>query len=280
MRFKDFDFNENAFDAGSAAPTFAFQLTDFYPDPEFENSWESVKKYYDRPDLTDLEFEAALARLHAEVLEAHAIEAIHRKHVQFFPEESVQTLRTICSEQFETPPPIDGNDKRQPHQIGEAHSYRNAQDARRLDLQKGVEASNTPLESLNKICNLIAQNILRRLRDAEAPVAKMLVRAYLGDGMTTTVSGEMVVGYQLTGIPPTNDDLKLQARRNPDFWQPETMQQALKKITTDAIDPALTTLLISGEYHRNRMWFGEETAEDVVKETISKMDTSEIIEKA
>lgn len=279
MRYKHFNFNENAFDAGSAAPTFDFELTDFYPSPKFENNWKAAKNYFNRPDMTDLEFEIALAKLHAEVLEARAFDAIHRKHAQFFPEESVQTLRMICSAQFEIPPPTVGEDKRQPHQKGEAHSYRNALDARGIDLKKGVEASNTPLESLNKICNLIAQNILRRLRDAEEPIAKMLVGSYLGDSMPLTVAGDMVCAYQLTGIAPTNDDLKLQARRNPDFWQPETMQQALKKISTGDMDPALKTLVISGEYHRNRMWFGEETADDVVKETISKVDSSEKIEK-
>jgi len=279
MRYRDFDFNKSNLDVGNAAPTFNFQLTDFYSKPKFENTWETVRKFYDRKQYTDLQMEEAFSKLHTEVLEAQAFEAVHRKHAQFFPEESIQTIRTICSAQFETPPPTVGEDKRQPHQKGEAHSFRNALDARRIDLKKGVEASNTPLGSLNKICNLIAQNIVKRLRDAEAPLAEMLVGSYLGDSMPLTVSGDMICAYQLTGIPPTNDDLKLQARRNPDFWQPETMIQALKKITSGTTDPALTTLLISGEYHRNRMWFGEETAEDVVKETLSKIEPSENIKK-
>jgi len=289
MRFRSFNFNEGFGDVGTAAPTFDFKMTDFYPQ-NVENSWVFVKSYHVKVDVSIRQLEQALIKIHEKKLGSYALAAIHQKHTQFFPEESLETIAHICSDRFEKPRPR-GTDDRQAHEKGIAYSAENALEARPIKVVRMRDAENnirdkhvivnyeTPLEFLNAMCHTMAQNILRRLHDREKPLARKLVEAYLGDSMPLTISADMVLAYSRTGIAPSSEALKLQARRNPDFWQPETMEQALRKIVTGLTDPQLTTLLISGEYHRNRMWFGEETAEDVVKETISTIDTSASVKK-
>jgi hypothetical protein len=281
MRYRNFKFSEGLFDAGNAAPTFNFKMTDFYQH-DLENSWKIIKVYHGIIENDMRSIEHGFIKNHEKKLRLIALNAVQRKHEQFFPDETLETIVHLCSERFEHSK-VGDSDKRKPHQRGIAYSIQNALAARRCEYDQNgkpviVEYA-TPIEFLNMICNTIAQNILRRLYDLEEPLAKMLVSSYLGDSMPLTISADMILAYHISGIAPTNDALKLQARRNPDFWQPETLQQALKKIVSGDTDPQLTTLLISGEYHRNRMWFGEETAEAVVKETISTIDTSETIKK-
>jgi len=285
MRFKKCISGSLNIDAGDAAPTFNFSLTDFYDKPPFGNSWQEAYGYYKmkKPELNlePIAFERAFVKTHTAALQEHVLTAVHHMHIKSFAEEGVETISTLCSEQFELPPPAPGDKEGRPaHMRGEAHSLANAYATRTASLedQAAPKRAESPLHALIEIANEMARNVMRRLHGTEQILASLLVRSYIGSAMPLTIAGTLIIAYKETGRTPSAAEFQAQAKRNPGFWQPELLEQSLNNINMSDMDPALKTLAAAAEYHRNKQYFSDLDEEALLQEAIEDTDFSESAE--
>lgn len=267
MRFKNFTFSTGLFDAGNAAPTFSFRLSNFFENAEdLPDEWYVFQDLYQISNVEQLQVQ--LMRKQGKLLRGFALTAVNEMHRQFFPEENdVELIAELCSDRYAAP----SRDDRELWKIGNALDIDHVvKQIRYADGKKEIFA--TPLKALNYAANGIAKNILRRLHDLEAPLAHLLIQAYLGSAMPLTISAQMVYAYHRTGVAPTSGDLRKQALRHSDFWQPETLQQSLVVIKQSDADPTLTTLSIASEYHRNKAWFKDPDLDAAIQEDLANID--------
>lgn len=311
MKFKNCIIGSLHLDTGDAAPTFNFDLTDFYTEVPFSNSWEEVYAYYKsrQPALNPepLAFEKAFVKAHAAALQDYVLTAVHHLHLKSYPEEGIETIRMLCSEQFELPPPAPGDidqrpahtkravglllkqvelpslndiDQRPAHMKGDASSLANAYASKSASLEDQAvpKRAETPLHALIEIANEMARNVMRRLHDVEKPVATLLVRAYLGSAMPLTIAGALIIACKETGQVPSAEEFQAQAKRCPGFWQPELLEQSLDNINKSGMDPALKTLAAAAEYHRNKQYFDDLDADVLLQEAVKQSAVAESVE--
>ena len=265
MRHK-FNFSSSMLDTGSGAPTFVFKMGDFFKNaPDSTNNWQTVETHYKKQNKLFTSRDALfklLIRDKQELLQQYAFEAVLEKHRQFFPEEdAIDELRTICSKEFES------TEKDAKHwQIGDAHDVEN------VFHQYDAGLFNTPTEALDFAAGEIAKNIFRRLHDSEKPLAGMLVQAYLGTSMPLTISARMIITHKLTGVRPTDNELRKQGKRNADHWKCETLEQVLDAISKSDMPPDIKVLAIAGAYQKNKIYFGNDDTDSVLGEAVAGIE--------
>lgn len=199
-----------------------------------------------------------------ENLRNEAYENIACRHVEAFPEETVEEAMNnflwLCGSSAETP-------------AKSGEGWRTG-DATRLELMleaPEVQAlsGETPVKILNACLTEMTKNLIRRLHAHEAPLVLFAFQVFQQATVPTQLPTSLLIRsakkHQISA-----DVMLAEIRRRPEFWKAELLDVATAFISSQPGDPEAKTMQIASVYQRIKAFFEEDTEEEPTEEPEKK----------
>lgn len=197
-------------------------------------------------------------------LRNEAYENIASRHVEAFPEETVEeaisNFRWLCGPGAETP-------------AKSGEGWRTG-DAVRVELllenpEVKALSNESPKKILDTCLTEMIKNLIRRLHALEAPLVLYAFQAFQQATVPTQLPTALLVrSAKKHRISP--DEMLAEIRRRPEFWKAELLDIATSFISSQPGDAEAKTMQIASVYQRIKAFFEEFIEEEPTEEPEKK----------